>query len=168
MQSSRRSLLAVYLNDHLAGATAGTQLLRRAARRHRDDAIGRELGELAREVAEDRRSLQRIMSDLGLPRQRLRIVAGWAGERAVRFKPNGRLLRRSPLSDLIDVEAMRLGVEGKAAAWRTLADLVADEHRLKSDDLHRLLHRAERQAEVLERLRRQSAAQAWGAGETSG
>lgn len=160
--SSHRSLLAIYLNDHLAGATAGTRLLRRAARKHRDDAIGRELGELAREVAEDRRSLKRIISDLGLPMGRLRVLAGWVGGEATRFKPNGALIRRSPLSDLIEVEAMRLGVEGKAVAWRTLKDLAPHEPRLDSEVLHHLIQRANRQAETLERLRRESAARAWG------
>ncbi|EST37365.1 hypothetical protein N566_13440 [Streptomycetaceae bacterium MP113-05] len=160
--SPRRRLLAVYLHDHLTGATAGTRLLRRAARRHRDSAIGRELEELAREVAQDRRSLKRIIWDLGLPPGRLRTLAGRATGEATRLKPNGRLVRRSPLSDLIEVEAMRLGVEGKAAAWRTLQDLAPYEPRLDSDVLHHLLRRATRQAEILERLRRQSAAHAWG------
>lgn len=161
MEASRRSLLAIYLNDHLAGATAGTRLLGRAAREHRDDATGAELGRLARQVAEDRRTLMRIMADLGIPVSRLRVALGRVAEKAGRFKLNGRVLSRSPLSDLLEVEAMRLGVEGKAAAWRTLGDLAHAEPRLDPAQLDRLLDRAGTQIEALERLRIESAARAW-------
>jgi hypothetical protein len=166
MEPSRRSLLAIYLNDHLAGATAGDRLLRRAAREHRDDAIGAELGRLAQEVAQDRRTLMRIMTDLGAPVSRLRVGLGRLAETAGRVKLNGRVLSRSPLSDLLEVEAMQLGVEGKAAAWRTLGDLAHDEPRLDRRQLDRLLERAGAQIEALERLRIQSASRAWDAPRT--
>jgi hypothetical protein len=42
------------------------------------------------------------------------------GEKAARLKLNGHLLARSPLSSLEELEMLRLGVEGKAAGWRTL------------------------------------------------
>jgi hypothetical protein len=42
------------------------------------------------------------------------------GEKAARLKLNGHLLARSSLSSLEEVEMLRLGVEGKAAGWRTL------------------------------------------------
>lgn len=161
MEPSRTSLLAIYLNDHLAGASAGTSLLNRAAREHHGEPVGRELGELAREVAEDRRSLMGIMRDLDLPVDRLRMHLGRLAELAGRFKPNGRLVGRSPLSDLLEMEAMRLGVEGKAAAWRTLRDLSRDEPRLNSDLLHHLLRRADQQIETLERLRTQAVTGVW-------
>ena len=44
-------------------------------------------------------------------------------EKAARFKPNGRLLRRSPLSDLIELEWLLLGVQGKTAGFRALRRL---------------------------------------------
>lgn len=167
MEASRRSLLAIYLNDHLAGATGGTRLLERAAREHRDDAVGTELGRLAREVAQDRRTLMRIMGDLGIPVSRLRVALGRLAEKAGRAKLNGRVLSRSPLSDLLEVEAMRLGVEGKAAAWRTLGDLAHTEPRLDRAQLDRLLERASSQIEELERLRIESAARAWDVSDTA-
>ena len=34
------SMLGIYLNDHLAGATAGTELAHRTARSHRDGKNG--------------------------------------------------------------------------------------------------------------------------------
>jgi len=54
---------------------------------------------------------------------RYKVLGGWALEKAARFKPNGRLLRRSPLSDLIELEWLLLGVQGKTAGFRALRRL---------------------------------------------
>ena len=43
------------------------------------------------------------------------------GERVGRLKPNGRIVRRSPLSDLIEVEALIDAVSAKRAGWYALA-----------------------------------------------
>lgn len=43
------------------------------------------------------------------------------GERVGRLKPNGRVLRRSPLSDLIEIEALIDAVSAKRAGWYALA-----------------------------------------------
>ena len=49
------------------------------------------------------------------------------GERAGRLKPNGHLVRRAPLSDLVEVQAVLAVVTLKAAGWRALvAARVAD------------------------------------------
>lgn len=55
-------LLSTYLNDHLAGATAGLELARRAARSNRGSTYGRVLSELVEEIAEDRSALEAVMS----------------------------------------------------------------------------------------------------------
>ncbi|MEU6534329.1 hypothetical protein [Streptomyces sp. NPDC047000] len=151
-------LLSVYLNDHLAGATGGTELLRRAARSHRDTEFGPPLAALAEEVAQDRESLREIMTDLGVPVLRHRAAVGWLGEKAGRLKPNGRLVSRSPLSDLVELEAMRLGVEGKLCAWRSLLALADTDPRIGRARVGELLGRAERQIETLDALRDRCAA----------
>ncbi|MBT3161185.1 hypothetical protein KQH42_29065 [Streptomyces sp. CHA1] len=150
-------LLAVYLNDHLAGAAGGVELLRRAAQAARGQAASRQLHDLADEVAEDRASLMEIMRELDIRPRRSRLVLGRLGERAGRLKTNGHLLSRSPLSDLLELEAMRLGVEGKACCWRTLRELAGTDPRLDPRLLDRLLRRAEAQIARLERLRAQTA-----------
>lgn len=161
MDDSRRQLLAIYLNDHLAGATGGVRLAYRTARSHGDDDTGREMAGLARQIAEDRRSLMRIMSDLGVPLRRERIALGALAELAGRLKTNGRALRRSPLSDVLELEAMRLGVEGKAACWRTLFTLADGEAALDRGRLAELARRAQTQIATLESLRTGSASRVW-------
>jgi len=161
VDDSRRPFLAIYLNDHLAGATGGVRLAHRAARSHGDDPTGAELSRLTRQIAQDRRSLMQIMSDLGIPLRRTRIALGALAELAGRLKTNGRAFSRSPLSDVLELEAMRLGVEGKAACWRTLSALAPDEPALDRGRLAELERRAESQIRTLESLRTDSASRVW-------
>lgn len=151
-------LLAIYLNDHLAGATGGAELFRRSARAQRSP----ELERLASQIAEDRQSLLGILDALGVPVDRVKVAGGWVGEKLMRLKPNGSLLRRSPLDALIELESMTLGVHGKAAGWRTLRALADAEPGLDAAVLDRLLERAERQLDELEQLRAAAAPSALG------
>ncbi|MFE9636363.1 hypothetical protein [Streptomyces sp. NPDC006463] len=150
-------LVAVYLNDHLAGAGGGVSLIRRMARTHRGTPAGPPLAELAEEIAEDRESLREFMTALDVPAQWPRVAAARLAEKAARLKLNGRLVKRSPLSDVLELEAMRLGVEGKASMWRSLRVLAVTDSRLDLAAVDRLLARAGRQASVLEVLRVEAA-----------
>ncbi|MFD3762594.1 hypothetical protein [Streptomyces sp. NPDC058622] len=85
-------------------------------------------------------------------------AVGWLAEKAGRFKPNGHLLSRSPLSDVLEAESMLLGVLGKTACWRTLRVLAETDERLAADQLDALLERAEQQSATLEELRSTAAA----------
>lgn len=146
-------LLAIYLNDHYAGATGGLELFRRAAKTSPNSADAAVLADLAQQVEEDRDALARIMADLGVPTSQSKAAMGWLAEKAGRLKPNGHILSRSPLSDLLETESMLLGVLGKAACWRTLRILAESDDRLSADRLDTLLERAEQQSETLEELR---------------
>lgn len=154
-------LLGIYLNDHLAGATAGTELSRRMAKAQAGAGAptAATLRTVAAEIHEDRDALLEIMKELGVPVRRYRIAVGWAGEKAARLKPNGNLLHRSPLSSLLELETLRLGVEGKAAAWQALRELGDHDGGPDRDRLDTLLTRARAQAEALEELRVRRAAE---------
>ncbi|MDQ1013738.1 hypothetical protein [Streptomyces afghaniensis] len=148
------SLLGVYLNDHLAGATAGTARIRHLLRSCRGTALAEALAPVAAEIAEDRASLLHIMRRLDVPVRRYKVYAGRAAEQVGRLKSNGSLVRRSPLSTLWELEALGLGVEGKSAGWQTLRDLAAADARLDMGQLDELVARARRQRATLEELRR--------------
>lgn len=150
-------LQAIYLNDHLLGATAGVELARRMADTQHDA----ELARLAAEVDEDRAALLRIMDRLGVAANPVKLLTGWIGEKLGRLKGNGRLWSRSPLSSLLEQEAMSLGVEGKMAGWRSLRVLAEHDERLSIDELDRLIERAQAQRESLEGLRLATAAGVW-------
>ena len=146
--------LGIYLNDHLAGATGGVGLARRmAAAAAPGSESARVLSTLAAEITQDRAALITIMGALGIPVRGYKVFAGWAGEKAGRVKFNGHLLTRSPLSALEETELLRLGVEGKAAGWRSLRALAERDGRLDADRLDDLLERARHQSDTLETLR---------------
>ena len=158
MERSRAELIGIYLNDHQAGATAGTALAHRVASGGNQAADQPTLQRLAGEINADRRALLEIMALLGVPVRHYKTIAAWLGERAGRLKPNGHVRTRSPLSSLEELELLRLGVEGKAAGWRTLRELAARDPRLNATWLDELLARARAQADQLEDLRVRAAA----------
>ncbi|HEV2088248.1 MAG TPA: hypothetical protein VGR21_08050 [Cryptosporangiaceae bacterium] len=156
------AMLGIYLNDHVAGATGGLELFRRAAGAHRGSETGAILERLTGEIVEDRAALLDMLRTLGVPVRRYKVYAGWVGEKLGRLKLNGRLLGRSPLSSLLELEALRLGVEGKGAGWKTLRTVAERDDRLDAERLDGLIARAERQVEELEDLRVRTAADLFG------
>jgi len=146
--------LGIYLNDHLAGATAGLELIRRAVTgappQHR-----KALERLTSEIERDRASLIDIMTGLEIPVRHYKVAAGWLGEKVGRVKPNGRLVRRAPLSSLIEVEALVLAARGKTAGWQALRAVAQDDSRVSQALLDELIASADRQCAELERIRRE-------------
>jgi hypothetical protein len=156
------TLLGIYLNDHMAGAVAGCELGRRLAGAERREVYGPVLRRLATEIEEDRSELLAIMKALGVPVRRYKTWFAWAGDKIARLKPNGRVLSRSPLSRVVELETLRLGVEGKVAGWRTLRALASGDARLDARRLDELIDRAGTQIGDLERLRVLAATEAFG------
>lgn len=153
MTHAEPSLLGVYLTDHLAGATAGVDLFRRCAGNHAGTPEGATLARLLREVQEDRESLLAITRRLGFPLRRYKLVGGWLLEKVTRLKPNGRLVGRTALDPLIELESMGLGLAGKGAGWRTLRELTGTEPRLDPAELDRLIARNDDHVAQVEALR---------------
>lgn len=134
--------LAIYLRDHEAAASAGTDLFARLSRSQADRAWGPVLVEVAAEVAADLDTLRRLLRDLGVQPGALAGLALRAGERIGRLKPNGHLVSRAPLSDLVEVEAGLDAVHAKACGW---AALRAAHGSTLPVDLDELVRRAEDQ-----------------------
>ncbi len=157
-----KKLLGIYLNDHLAGSTVGLELAKRARGQNRNSAYGDFLDTLAEEIEEDRETLKGIMEDLGIRKDPAKVAAGWIGEKAGRLKLNGQLTGYSPLSRLVELEGLALGVTGKLALWKALR-LADTEPALDGPTLERLIERAERHQRGLEERRLTAAREALGA-----
>lgn len=155
------ALLRIYLNDHLAGSTVGLELARRTRAENADNPVGEYLDTLIRELREDRATLLGVMSALGLPRDQLKVGAAWLGEKLGRLKLNGRWMRYSPLSRLVELEGLCLGTEGRLSLWRTLRRVSRKDERLRRSDFAALITRAEQQRRTLERLRQQASEEAF-------
>jgi hypothetical protein len=144
-----RKLLGTYLNDHLAGSTVGLELAKRARGSNEGSEYGAALARVAREIEEDRDALKRLMDSLEISYDRPKLVAAWTGEKLGRLKPNGRLLSYSPLSRLIELEMLALGITGKLSLWEALTEVADQDSRIDRAQLKELSQRAERQrAEV--------------------
>lgn len=115
------SALRIYLQNHEAAARAGIDLCRRAAHNQREQAHGSVLTELSVAIRDDRERLLQIMKSVHVGTNPLLGVALQVGERVGRLKPNGHVFRRSPLSDLIEIEALVDAVSAKRAGWYALA-----------------------------------------------
>jgi hypothetical protein len=155
-------LVAIYLNDHLAGATGGAQLARRALGANRGTSFEAALERLAAEIAEDRAALVDVMARLGVARDPVKEWAAWLAEKAGRAKLNGRLTGYSPYSRVLELEVLALGVEGKRALWRALERVAGGDARLVGVDLAELIRRADGQRRLIERERLRAAEIAFG------
>jgi hypothetical protein len=147
--------VGTYLNDHLAGATVGRELSKRAAGSNRGTPLGDFLEKLHEEIVEDRRTLLEVMGALDVGEDRVKTVAAQVGERIGRLKPNGTLLSYSPLSRVVELEGLALGVQAKAGLWRALALL--DDPRVEGFDFAALERRAKRQHKGVEGYRIEAA-----------
>jgi hypothetical protein len=145
--------LSIYLNDHLAGATVGVELSKRAASANEDTDYGAHLSELAHEIAEDRASLERLMERLDVKKDRVKTTGAFIGEKFGRLKPNAHLTSYSPLSRVIELEGLSLGVTGKLGLWKALLAIADQDDRLDAEELHALVERAEAQQRGLEQYR---------------
>jgi hypothetical protein len=139
--------LAIYLNDHLAAATALLALLDRAIEGEAGGERGPFLVRVRGELAADRDTLKAVMTANGVRGQRPKLIAAWLAEKPGRLKFNGHLLRRSPLSPLVELETLALGLDNLAQLWRVLRPQATTEAAAARFDA--LIERAEnRRAEV--------------------
>lgn len=150
-------LLGIYLNDHLAGSTIGLRLVRRLWSSNRSTEFEPLLARLASEIEDDRDSLFAVVDRLDVRRDPVKRVFAVVGELGGRLKLNGRIRGYSPLSRLIELEGLSLGVAGKLKVWRTLALAATEDPRLREFDFESLVARAERQLDELEDARLRAA-----------
>jgi len=159
-----RDLLGLYLADHLTGSTAGLGRFQRMAADYTDLPLHPELAEIVEQVRREREVLVQLLHDLGLPRRWHRHFLAGVGERIGRFKLNGRLVRRSPMSVVLETELMRSAVVGKLGVWQVLEEY-ADELGLDPQQFSDLGELTHRQLATLDRLHEYARRRAFHEGE---
>lgn len=158
-------LLATYLNDHLAVATAEVDLARRSRGSNEGSELGTWLGRLCGEVESDRQVLTEIMEELDVGRDHVKVVAGWLTEKVGRLKLNGQLTGYSPLSRLVELDALHLTTSGRLGMWQVLHR--SFDQQLARFDLPGLIERADSQRAELERRSLDAGAEALSQTESS-
>lgn len=147
----RDRLLAIYLNDHLAGATLGVELARRLRSSNRGDPeFGEPLARICVEIEADRETLTRLMERLSVDRNPVKPVLAKVAERLGRLKLNGQLRGYSPLSRVLELEVLATGIGGKLQLWNALEQSFGET--LDGFDFHALAERADDQGQRVEDL----------------
>ncbi|MEX2103413.1 MAG: hypothetical protein WD805_05570 [Gaiellaceae bacterium] len=150
-----QKLLAIYLNDHLAGSVLGSELTRRVAKENRGTPLGEFLEHLLAEILEDKQALERVLQATGVRPSLIKPRVAWALEKVGRLKLNGRIREYSPLSRLLELEGLTAGIAAKRSLWQALR--VASDPRLSDFDFDALRSRAEAQLEEMEPHRQEAA-----------
>jgi hypothetical protein len=142
-------LLRIYLRDHHAASAGGVAVAARALGPYHP---------LAKQIAHDRKALENVMRQLGVEPSVLKVGLVRVAERVGRLKLNGRLLKRSPLSRVVELETLVVGVRGKEALWTAVRE---SQLSLRGIDLDALVESARGQGRELDELRLGAAARAF-------
>ncbi|HEY8626091.1 MAG TPA: hypothetical protein VIL82_08790 [Solirubrobacteraceae bacterium] len=139
--------LDTYLNDHLAGASFGSDLARQLVGRVQ----GAPMDRIAQEIEEDRQTLTELMDRLGTTKNPVKQAITWLAEKASRVKLTGIGPGTSEeLATFLALETLCLGVEGKKELWIALKEIQAEHPPLGTFGLDALIQRATAQREALE------------------
>ena len=152
-----KDALNVYLNDHLAGSTAAVDLIEQARDHNQGTPLADFLDALLEEVRADREVLERLMDRLDVEMSTVKQAGTWLMEKVSRLKLMVSERSHPELRNLIELEALRLGVQGKQALWLALEQVADLDERLAETDFAALADRAEHQVLGIEQRRLQAA-----------
>lgn len=145
--------LDCYLNDHLAGASFGSDLAKQICSRGDGTSLEAQFRQVAAEIDEDRQTLLAMMRTFDITRNPLKEAGGWAAEKWSRLKFSGLPGMDPAYGNYMAVEALCLGVLGKRSMWAALETAGYGDGHLEGFDLAELIRRADRQHDMLEAAR---------------
>lgn len=151
--------LRVYLNDHLAGATAGIALAKRIRDRNTGP-VGQTFAELVPDLEDDERTLRDIIAAMEFSGSGAKQLLADVVEKVGRLKLNGQIFGYSLLSKMEELEVMALGIEGKAKMWSALQSVAERRPQLSKFDFEKLGVQARLQHDRVEALRIEAAREA--------
>jgi hypothetical protein len=152
-----RDALNVYLNDHLAGSTAGSDLIEQIRDHNQGTPLAEFLQVLLEEVRADKAVLEGVMEKLGIEKSALKQAGSWLMEKVSRVKFVTTERVAGETRNLIELEALQLGVQGKEALWLALEQVADLDERLAEFEFGALADRAEHQVLAIEQQRLQAA-----------
>ena len=145
----KNDALTTYLQDHLAGALHAIEVLKAMCDHFGGESLGIFAGEVLRDVEADREVLAKLTERVGGTPGGVKEWGAWLAEKVSRIK-----LKHGSADELGTFEALEflvVGIHGKRALWRVLAEL--DDPRLQGFDFAELIARAENQHQRVEERR---------------
>lgn len=113
------------------------------------------MAQICAELEAERADLQALMQRLGIRRSPVKPAGAWLAEKLGRLKLNGQLRGYSPLSRMVELEGLCIGITGKLQMWRALGRNLGEER--AGLDFARLAEQAERQRRTVEKLHAKAA-----------
>ena len=147
----KRTALATYLRDHLAGADTAIQMVQGLSDAYRKGPEGALFGSLHEQFREDRSVVEGILAELGYTSRSAKRLAGQATGSALRVLAGG---ARGDLSLFRTLEVLAIGVQSKRCLWRAAHVLGALPHPPGRRSFAELEADAVRQWEAIEQHRR--------------
>jgi hypothetical protein len=86
-----------------------------------------------------------LLLGLSFHRSPAKPAGAWLLEKVSRLKLNGQLRGYSPLSRLLELEGLEMGITGKRSLWQALGRAFADDERVAGFDFAALVARADEQ-----------------------
>jgi hypothetical protein len=151
--------LGTYLNDHFAGSVAALELFKQLKSANAGTPRGQVFADLLQEIEQDQTALRDLLKELDFRESPIRQAGAWLAEKFVL-----KLLTGNPCDKLVrfeQLEALRLGIEGKRALWLALNAVAAEAPLFEPVDLMRLVQRAKEQRECVEAIRLDAARDAF-------
>ena len=142
--------LDIYLNDHLAGSVMAIEIAKRLATENAKTDLGHFMESFLAEVEEDKQTLEGLMDTVGASRNPVKQAGAWLGEKFTRLKLG---TSEKDLANLISVETLCMGIQGKIYLWTSLAKVAPAHQALSGTDFDSLLKRAQVQQDGMERHR---------------
>lgn len=150
--------LDTYLNDHIAGATAGRNLAKMAAQEHQTDEHGPFFSEIYAAVDADYGTLKQVAAALRVDESAGKTALAEIGSKVMGAKFTGG--DDDDLNAFVTLETLSIGIEGKVCMWKALKTVAADYPAFAEFDLDDLLARATEQREKIEEQRQKMAPRA--------
>ena len=145
-----QSDLSTYLQDHIAGANAATEVIALLREHSGEFALTNLLSWLGPEVQQDKRTLEEFAKSVAYGSSSVKDTAAWMGARLVSLKTHA---GRSPFGAFEALEFLSLGIQSKLHLWRALERSAICKEALNKPDFRLLIHRAEGQHRRVEDLR---------------
>jgi hypothetical protein len=147
--------LDTYLNDHIAGATAGTNLAKMAAEEHQTDEHGPFFSEIYAAIQADFETLQQLASALGVEESAAKGALAEIGSKMM--APKFTAGDDDELNAFVTLETLSIGIEGKVCMWKALKTVADGYPALTELDLDELIARGEDQRSRIEAQRLKTA-----------
>lgn len=146
----RHRMQVIYLNDHIAASVAWCALAGRIARENAGTPLGDTVERLRRDLEEEVPLLRVLLRETGGRENRAKQWLARSATRVGQWKPNGALRGYSPLSRIVEIEALTASLALRASMWRSLSTALGGQRSVGRTTLGELDARAHRQLSELD------------------